>query len=96
MDGKVAYYADLLALNTAHAQLSRVAVGRGGRGALGRLLLLQVLQSARQPKGSAVEVAQAQAEGQHKLVVEHQVLAPRRQVRAAYCQDILHRKAKHG
>ncbi len=82
----------LLALDAADAEFAAVAVGRLGRGALGGLLLLQVLKCARQSERGAVEVARAQRKGQHELVVEDQRSAPCRQIRTADCQHILCRK----
>ena len=85
--------AHLLALDAADAKFAAIAVGQLGRGALGGLLLLQVLQCARQSEGGAVEVARAQCKWQHELVVEDQRSAPCRQIRTADCQHILCRKS---
>lgn len=78
--------AHLGALDAADAQLS--ILGAAG-GALGGLLLLQVLQGASQAQRGAVEVAAAQLKGEQELAVHHQLAHPRRQIPAADCQHIL-------
>lgn len=78
-----------MALQPPDAELARVGVQRRGDGALCGLLLLQVLQRARQPEGGAVEVAPPQLKGEQEAARRHQLVAPGRQAGAADCKHIL-------